>query len=85
LEKLKSSTLSEEKLSSIEKESLFVLKNEAVVKTFYSPYSVFYVDKNLKNVISTEMFPYSYNTSEAIKNSYIKEDSIIDYAKKSFF
>ncbi|EKE27671.1 MAG: hypothetical protein ACD_3C00174G0003 [uncultured bacterium (gcode 4)] len=83
LEKLKSSTLSDEKLSSIEKESLFVLKNEAVVKTFYSPYSVFYVDKNLKNIDKAEMFPYSYNTHEAIKNSYIKEDWVIDYTKKS--
>ncbi|EKE29482.1 MAG: hypothetical protein ACD_2C00164G0003 [uncultured bacterium (gcode 4)] len=83
LEKLKSSTLSDEKLSSIEKESLFVLKNEAVVKTFYSPYSVFYVDKNLKNIESAEMFPYTYSTHEAIKNSYMKEDWIIDYTKKS--
>ena len=83
MEKLKSSTLSDEKLSSIEKESLFVLKNEAVVKTFYSPYSVFYVDKNLKNIDKAEMFPYSYNTHEAIKNSYIKEDWVIDYTKKS--
>ncbi len=84
LEKLKSSTLSEEKLSSIEKESLSVLKEESVVKTFYSPYSVFYVDKNLKNINTVWMLPYSYYTYKIVENSYIKEDFVVDFTKKSF-
>jgi hypothetical protein len=71
-------------LSSIESESLDVLKKEAVVKAFYSPYSVFYIDKNLKNITTTDMLPYSYYSYETIKNAYIKEDWIIDFAKKSF-
>lgn len=85
LEKLKSSTLTEEKLRAIEKESIEVLKNDAVVKTFYSPYSVFYVDKNLKNVNRVEMLPYSYYTYDTIKNSYIMEKWIINYSEKNFF
>jgi len=76
--------LTEEKLSSIEKESLDVLKREAVIKTFYSPYSVFYIDKNIKNLQTTDMLPYVYYSYETIKNSYIKEDAIIDFSKKSF-
>lgn len=83
LEKLKSSVVTEEKLNSIETESLDVLRREAVVKTFYSPYSIFYIDRNLKNINQTSMFPYSYFTYEAIKNSYIKEDFIINWGIKN--
>lgn len=83
LEKLKSSNLSQEKLNSIEKESLDVLRNEAVIKTFYNPYSVFYVDKNLKDVNYVEMFPNAYYTYDTIKNSYIMENWIINYSNKN--
>ncbi|MDD2909232.1 MAG: ABC transporter substrate-binding protein [Candidatus Gracilibacteria bacterium] len=83
LEKLKSSTLTEGKLADIEKESLEVIGREAVVKTFYSPYSVFYIDKNIKNVENTSMLPYAYYSYETIKNSYIKEDAVIDFTKKN--
>lgn len=83
LEKLKSSTLTEWKLADIEKESLEVIGREAVVKTFYSPYSVFYIDKNIKNVENTSMLPYAYYSYETIKNSYIKEDAVIDFTKKN--
>lgn len=83
LEKLKSSTLTEEKLKSIEKESIEVLKNEAIVKTFYSPYSIFYVDKNLKDIKQVEMLPYSYYTYDTIRNSYIMEKWLINYTWKN--
>lgn len=83
LEKLKASNLSDEKLKAIEKESFDVFKTEAVVKTFYDPYSKFYVDKNLKDIIKVEMLPNSYYTYDTIKNSYIMEKWTIDYSQKS--
>lgn len=83
LEKLKSSTINKDLLKQIEKETLVVLKREAVVKTFYSPYQKVYIDKNIKNQNKYDIFPYSYNTYEIIKNSYIKEDWVIDFNKKS--
>lgn len=83
LEKLKSSTLSDETLDSIGKESIEVFKNEAIVKTFYNPYSIFYVDKNLKDINYIEMLPNSYYTYAAIENSYIMEKWIINYSIKN--
>jgi len=88
LEKLKASELDPEKLKQIKKESLEVLKREAVVKTFFNPYSFFYIDQNIKNIHEYSLIPYKYYSYDVIKNSYIKEDRIIDYSQKgisSFF
>ncbi|MCK9272519.1 ABC transporter substrate-binding protein [Candidatus Gracilibacteria bacterium] len=88
LEKLKASALEEEKLKQIKKESLEILKREAVVKTFFNPYSFFYIDKNIKNIHEYSLIPYKYYSYDVIKNSYIKEDRIINYSQKgigSFF
>lgn len=88
LEKLKASELDPEKLKQIKKESLEVLKREAVVKTFFNPFSFFYLDQNIKNIHEYSLIPYKYYSYDVIKNSYIKEDRIINYNGKgitSFF
>lgn len=83
LEKLKASALTQSMLTQIEKEALVVIQRSAVVKTFYSPYNTFFIDKNIKNISEINMVPYSFFSSESIKNSYIKEDRVIDYSNKS--
>ena len=83
LEKEKSGQIDTDKLVQIKKESFDIFKKEAIVKTFYSPYSFFYIDKNIKNVLNVDLLPYRYYAYDVIKNSYIKEDRIIDFSKKS--
>lgn len=83
LEKLKSSELEEDKIKAIEKESLEIFKNEAILKTFYSPYSRFFVDKNIKDILNIDIIPYTYQTYEITKNWYIKEDLVINYTDKN--
>ncbi len=84
LEKLKSSQLEDEKLAQIKKETFDLLKRNAIVKTFYSPYSFFYIDKNIKDIVNVSTLPYRYYSYDIIKNAYIKEDRLIDFNKKSF-
>lgn len=83
LEKEKSGQLENDKLEQIKKESFDIFKKEAIVKTFYSPYSFFYVDKNIKNIQNVELLPYRYYSYDIIKNWYIKEDRIIDFGTKT--
>ena len=85
LEKLKASQLDSEKLKQIKKESLEILKREAIVKTFFNPYSFFYIDQNIKNIHEYSLIPYKYYCYDIIKNSYIKDSRIIDYSTKSIY
>ncbi len=83
LEEIKSKEFSEEKLEKIKNQILTILKNEAILKTFFSPYVSFYIDQNLKNISNVKMLPYKYYSYDIIKNSYIKEERIIDFNTKN--
>ncbi len=83
LENLKSKLLDENKLNIIKNDVLKIIKNEAILKTFHSPYISFYIDKNLKNIKTFNTLPYKYYTYDIIKNSYIKEQKIINFNNKN--
>ncbi len=84
LENLKSKILNDDKLNQIKTDVLKIIKDEAILKTFHSPYISFYIDKNLKNITTLDTIPYKYYTYDIIKNSYIKEQKIINFENKSF-
>lgn len=85
LEELKSRQLETEALKSIETKILDILKSEAVIKTFYSPYNIVYIDRNLKNTTFVENMPYAYCVYDVIQNSYIKENREMVTTNKSLF
>jgi hypothetical protein len=83
LEEIKARQLPADKLNAIKAQILDILKKEVVIKTFYSPYSTIFVDKNLKNTTLIENVPYAYYFFDSIKNSYIKEHREMNTANKT--
>lgn len=84
LEKLKSSQLNSESLNYIKSEILDILKKENVVFTLYSPYNSFFIDKNLKQVKTVNVIPYSSSIYDLGENMYLKEGRTLDINSKSF-
>jgi hypothetical protein len=85
LEELKSRQLETETLKSTEAKILDILKSEAVIKTFYSPYNTVYIDRNLKNTTFVDNMPYAYCVYDVIQNGYIKENREMITTNKNLF
>lgn len=85
LEEIKSRQLENDNLASTEKKILDILRSEAVIKTFYSPYNTVYIDRNLKNTAFVDNIPYAYCVYDTIENAYIKENREMITKNKSIF
>jgi ABC-type oligopeptide transport system substrate-binding subunit len=85
LEDIKSHQLDNDRLRAVKSQILEILKNEAVIKTFYSPYNIVYIDRNLKNTSFVENIPYAYCVYDTIRNAYIKEKREMVTNNKNLF
>ncbi|MDD5213418.1 MAG: ABC transporter substrate-binding protein [Candidatus Gracilibacteria bacterium] len=85
LESLSSSIQNEEKMNSLKKQVLSILKQEQVVKTIESPYLHYLVDKNIKGVSSTDKLPDTSYRYLWLQNAYIIENKQINWAGKGFW
>ncbi|MDD2516136.1 MAG: hypothetical protein PHF26_02880, partial [Candidatus Gracilibacteria bacterium] len=83
LEELKSKQFSQEKLEEMKGQINKILKEEAIVKTFYSPYNHYYINRGLENTKKSEIMPYNYYLYYAIENSYNKTKRSINFKDKS--
>lgn len=83
LEELKSKQFSQEKLEEMKWQINKILKEEAIVKTFYSPYNHYYINRWLENTKKSEIMPYNYYLYYAIENSYNKTKRSINFKDKS--
>jgi len=83
LETLKSGKLDEKKLTYLKSEIIKILGAEAVVKTFYSPYNNFFIDRNIRNLEKTQIIPSKAYLYEVLEPGYIKINRIIDWKTKS--
>lgn len=85
LESLSSSIQNEEKMNSLKKQVLDILKQEQVVKTIESPYLHYLVDKNIKWVSSTDKLPDTSYRYLWLQNAYIIENKQINWTGKWFW
>ena len=82
LEKLKSSHLAPDELKGIEGNILSILKTENVVKTYYSPYNSFYIDRNVVGVRHEDILPYPSYLFDLVRNAYIKKGRTLSWSDK---
>lgn len=85
LERLKSSQLNSLSLKFIESQILEILKKENVFVPLYSPYNTFYIDKNLKQLRTSPVLPYSSSLYDIGENMYLKEKFTIKFEGKSIY
>ena len=71
-------------LSENEKKILDILKSENSLKTLYSPKINLLVDKSIKIDKTYSSLPYKSERSSILENSYIKEETNINWKEKSF-
>lgn len=82
LESLSSSIQNEEKINSLKKQVLDILKQEQIVKTIESPYLHYLVDKNIKKVNSTNKLPDTSYRFLWLERAYIIENKQINWSNK---
>lgn len=82
LESLSSSIQNEEKINSLKKQVLDILKQEQIIKTIESPYLHYLVDKNIKKVNSTNKLPDTSYRFLWLKRAYIIENKQINWSNK---
>lgn len=83
LEDLKSRQFSQEKLVTIRTQINKILKEEAIVKTIYSPFSWYYIDRSIEQIQEVEVIPHNNYLYYILENSYIKKWSILNLKEKS--
>ncbi len=84
LEELKSTTLSPEKITELEKKVVEIIKNEAVMKVLYTPILKQLVDKNIKRYEFPTYLKDDSLRIESLKNAYLLEKKIINVKSKWF-
>jgi len=84
LEELKSNILSNEKIKELEEEVLSILKSEQIIKTLYTPYNYYLVDKNIKNFSMNSYLADLNMRFDWFVDSYIAKNNIINKENKSF-
>ena len=82
LEELKWNKLSRTKILELEEKILDILKQEHIVKTFYTPILNQLVDKNIKNYKLPEFIPEKSLRGKALAKSYTSERKIINFENK---
>lgn len=85
LESLSSSIQNEEKVNSLKKEVLDILKQEKIIKTIESPYMHYLVDKNIKNISSSYKLPDTSYRYLWLNSAYMIENKQINWTNKSTF
>lgn len=85
LEELKSNNLSSTKRDELEAKILDILKQENVVKVFYTPKIALLVDKNIKNFSLPSYLPDSKHRHDPLTEAYLSERRIIMEGEKSIF
>ncbi len=83
LERLKSSQLNSDSLKVLQTQVLDILKKENVFVPLYSPYNSFFIDKNLKQLKTATVLPYSSSLFDVGENMYLKEKFTIKFGGKS--
>jgi hypothetical protein len=81
---MKENIYTEEKTQEYEKKILDILKSENTLKTLYSPKVNLLVDKSIKIDKTYSSLPYKSERSSILENSYIKEETNINWKEKSF-
>ncbi len=84
IEEMKENIYTEEKTQEYEKKILDILKSENTLKTLYSPKVNLLVDKSIKIDKTYSSLPYKSERSSILENSYIKEETNINWKEKSF-
>jgi hypothetical protein len=82
LEELKSTSLSPEKITELEKKVIEIIKNEAVMKVLYTPILKQLVDKNIKRYEFPTYLKDDSLRIESLKNAYLLEKKIINVKSK---
>lgn len=83
LEELKSNNLSTTKRDELEIKILDIMKEENIVKVYYTPKIALLVDKNIKNFTLPEFLPDTKHRYYPLINSYLSEKRIISHEEKS--
>lgn len=83
LEDLKSSNMTQEKIIEGEKKVLNIIKQEAIVKTLYTPIIKQLVDKNIKNYSIPGKLMDDTLRFWGLRDAYILQKRIINYSEKS--
>jgi ABC-type transport system substrate-binding protein len=83
LEDLKSSNMTQDKIMEWEKKVLNIIKQEAIVKTLYTPIMKQLVDKNIKNFSLTERLTDDTLRFDGLRDAYMLQKRIINYSEKS--
>lgn len=84
LEDIKSANLAPDKTQELEKKVLVTLKEEAIVKTLYTPIIKQLVDKNIRNFTLSSTLNDDMLRIEWIRNAYISQKRVVQYSTKSF-
>ena len=63
---------------------LDILKKENVFVPLYSPYNIFFIDKNLKQLKIAPVIPYSSSLYDTTENMYLKEKLTMKFEGKNF-
>ncbi|MDD5198075.1 MAG: ABC transporter substrate-binding protein [Candidatus Gracilibacteria bacterium] len=83
LERLKSSQINSDSLKFIQSQILEILKKENVFVPLYSPHNTFFIDKNLKQLRTAQVLPYSSSLYDIGENMYLKEEFTIKFEGKN--
>ncbi len=83
LEELKSNNLEVSKKEELEEKLLDIIKDDAIVKVFYTPKISLLVDKNIKNFNFPDFIPDSKDRYYPLLNSYLSEKRMINSEEKS--
>lgn len=85
LEDLKSSNITPDKIDEGQQKALEMIKQEAIVKTLYTPILKELVDKNIKNFSLPKKLSDDSQRFDGLRNAYTLEKRLINYSEKSFF
>lgn len=83
LEELKSNNLEISKKEELEEKMLDIIKDDAIVKVFYTPKLSLLVDKNIKNFNFPKFIPDSKDRYYPLLQSYLTEKRMINSEDKS--
>jgi len=85
LEELKSNNLEVSKKQELEEKMLDIIKDDAIIKVFYTPKISLLVDRNIKNYNFPDFIPDATTRYYPLLNSYLTEKRMIDTDDKSAF
>jgi len=85
LEELKSNNLEVSKKQELEEKMLDIIKDDAIIKVFYTPKISLLVDKNIKNYNFPDFIPDATRRYYPLLSSYLIEKRMINMDDKSAF